>query len=661
MTGCCDILPRSSEDASAVSRIPPFEWIRLGLAAFVAGQTMTVGLAVNISPPNPQDRMILHTIMALMTLVVLALAGGDVLKESWRSLLQRRVVTEQLFTIGILGALGTSLYSSFVGRGNVYYEVVAVLVAIYTFGNMLNRRKRQQALASADTLRREFETCTRIGCSGREEKIHVREIQEGDRVLVRLGEGIPVDGSVLEGVAFVRETAMTGEPFPVVKHPGDLVLAGSQLLDQSLMIRSSTSGENRKLDGLLRMVQQAQERPATIQMEADRITRWFLPLVIVLGLAGFALWTYLRGWETGMLNALSIIVVACPCAMGLATPIGIWNALSALARLGIVPTSGEWIERVAKVDTVVFDKTGTLSEDELQLVDLITLPETDRATLLPLLYGAERVSQHPVARAFHQLQTQETSLPTVRQLPGVGIEATYEDGTTLQIGNKDLLLPTDDKQLSLLKSSLPESYTHEIYIRRNGKIIALAILKEKFRSSVDDLLKELENDGLRVEVMTGDRAESVSHLKLAHIHSGLLPEKKAELVAEIQSSGRHVLFIGDGINDTAALSRAHAALAMGGGSQLARESASAVMFGNDLSAVRQAVKISQRTVKAIRQNLFFATAYNFLGIGLALAGLLHPVVASFLMFASSLAVTWNATRLGEAIQSQHPGAKIPGH
>jgi len=651
MAVCCDVLPRTMEEASATSPIPPLEWFRLGMAAFVAGQTMIFGLSVNISSPNPQDRVILQSIMAVMTLVVLILAGGDVLRASYKALLEWRIVTEQLFTIGILGALATSLYSTFVGRGNVYYEVVSVMVAIYTFGNMLNRRKRQQALAAADILRREFDTCTRIGCSGREERVPVGEIGENDHVLVRQGEGIPVDGVVLEGVAFVRETTMTGEPFPVVKRPGDSVLAGSQLLDQSLILRSSTRGENRRLDELLRMVRLARERPTGIQVEADRITRYFLPLVVGLAIAGFALWTHLRGWEAGMFDALSVTVVACPCAMGLATPIGIWNALSALGSHGIVPVSGEWIERLSKVDTIVFDKTGTLSEDELQLIDLITHPQTDRASLLPLLYGAQRVSRHPVARAFHPFQTEGIPLPVVRPLPGIGVEAVYEDGTVLQIGNKDLLQSEDGEDLVLLKPSPQTSHSHEIYVRRNGSLVALAILKEKFRNSVEEILKQLEADGLRVEIMTGDRAESVSHLKLEHIHSGLLPDQKAELVDALQSAGRKVLFVGDGINDTAAISHSYVGLAMGSGSRLAQESAGAVMFGDDLSAVRKAVRISRRAVKAIRQNLFFAAGYNFTGITVALCGVLHPIAASLLMFVSSFAVTWNATRLGEAIRS----------
>lgn len=654
MSACCDPLSPSFQEEHTLDSVTPLQWLKLGLAGFVAAQTMVFSLAINLSPPNPQDRLVLHTILSIMTLVVLVLAGGPLALETWNSLKERRISSEQFFALGIVGALATSIYSSVTGRGNVYYEVVAVLVAIHTFGTMLSQRKKRQAIASANAIRRDFDTCTKLVCGGNEHRVRVKEIQPGDRVLVRIGEGIPIDGVIEEGVAFIAETAMTGEPFPVVKRPGDSVLAGAQALDQPLVIRSTTSGDQRQLDVLLSLVQRAQEKPSTIQLEADRIVRWFLPVVVVIALLTFAGWAYAKNWEAGMLQALTVIVVACPCAMGLATPIGLWNALSALSARGIIPQSGEWIERVAAVDTVVFDKTGTLSEEELRLVDLITVPGMDRVALTKNLAAAQAASLHPVARAFHSLKKQdaEEKAPRIQLLPGAGIEAHFSDGTLLQVGNVTLLTAQDDATSLRAQTALQERPTHEVFIRQNGQLVGLALLQEKFRESAEETIQRMESDHLQVEIMTGDRAESVRHLQLKHLHASLLPEDKARLVAERQSSGQKVLFVGDGVNDTAALAGAHAGLAMSNGATFAHDSANAVIFGGDLSAIHSAVRICRRAVGVIRQNLCFAIAYNLLGIGLAVGGVLHPVAASLLMFGSSISVTWNAMRLGESIRRE---------
>ncbi len=665
MSSCCTS-PASIEekpsgrDDTAAAR----EWLKLGVAALIAGQTMVFGLGINITPPEGTTRWVIHGLLAVSVLAVYLLAGLPLTREAFRQLRRGRIVLEQLFLAGIAGAFFASLHATLTWHGDVYYEIVAVLIAIYTFGNLIRRRRRQAALRSADELRREFEVCRRLTCCGSENEIPLDEVEPGDRLAVHAGDGVPVDGRILEGVSFVRETPLTGEPFPVVRRAGDDIFAGTYVLDDRLVIEARAAGGERRLDGLLRRVSEARERPSRIQEEADRLVSWFLPMVLVVSLSTLVFWTWSAGWVTGLFNALAVLVVACPCAMGLATPIGIWNGLSALASRGVAAFSGDFIDRVGRVDTVVFDKTGTLSEENLKLVDFACASAYERERVKQWVGTLQAHSRHPVARAFRDWQSAGTAgeVSDFRVIPGIGVEGvvtvTGDRPRHVRIGNERVLAESGDSVLAPLREQLVAAArpSHELYVVIDGEPAAVGVLRETLRETVDEAFRELEDMGIEVHVMTGDHQTSLAGLNWRNVRAGLLPEEKAELVRELRASGKRVLYVGDGVNDSAALAAADAGLALASGAGLAREAARAELFGANLLAVPRAVALCRRLLRGIRNNLLYAGIYNVIGISLAASGVLHPVVAALLMVVSSFTVTVRALRFSDERPWERAGA-----
>ncbi len=658
MASCCS---SNSAEGSACEGGGVGDWWRLGLGALVAGQSMVFGLAVNMSPPDARARWIIHGVLATAAVVVFLLVGLPVWREAWSGILRRRVVVEQFFLLGMFGAFAASVHSTLTGVGAVYYEVVAVLLAIYTLGSLIGKKRRQAALEMAESYQRQFAVATLRTCCGQEREVPVSEVEPGDMVVVRPGGGVPVDGRVVEGTGFVREAALTGEAFPVVKHPGDRVVSGSHSLDATLIIEATAGGGARALDRLVAAVREAQARPSALQREADRLVAWFLPLVLIVAAVTFVAWTLHSGWVVALFHALAVILIACPCAMGLATPIGIWSALGALASRGILCKSGDMIEGLAQCDTVVFDKTGTLSEEQLAVREVVVAEGVERSELQSEIAALQEHSIHPVARAFRSwVGAQATSCRLagpLETLPGVGVRGVIrrDDGTTavVAIGNAAILDGTagaDGLERRLLSH---DSADRRFYVLLDGQPVAVAVLKETLREEVPLALERLRSAGLRVLVMTGDIGEHMRSLELGavvEVYAGLSPEGKAEKVAELQAAGAKVCFIGDGINDSLAMAGAHAAIAITGGSELAVASSGAEMRGGSISELPEVFDVCRRVVKAIHGNLAFAACYNMVGVGMAAAGLLHPVVAALIMLVSSVTVTWRALRDADQIQ-----------
>lgn len=669
MSTCCSSVPKVQAPAScchgggvsAESRARGLQWLRLGLAAVVSAQSMIFGLAINLSPTDPGTRWLLHGILAAAAIVVYLLVGLPLTREAWAAARSGRLVVEQLFLAGIFGAFFASVVCTVTGTGHVYYEVVAILLAIYTFGRVLGENRRRAAWNAATALEQEFSQARRLDGS----MAPVAEFAVDDQIVVLPGEGVALDGTVAEGTALVRESALTGESVPVVKRPGDAIYAGGHVLDERVVITASQPGTGRQLDRLLAEVAAARTRPTVWQREADRIVAWFLPTVTAIAIGTFVFWNAALGWAAGLFYALAVLVVACPCALGLATPIAIWSALNALAKRGITAHSADFVERLARADTVVFDKTGTLSEDALALLDFVAVADTNRAGLLARIAAVEARSAHPLAKAFHREEVASgIEVKSHQVLPGCGIEAeVLAEGRTrtLQIGNAQLLerlasTPELDRLVAQLHVAGEEA--HRVYIVEDGQLAGLAVLRETLRPSAEKALTLLQRMGLQVEVMTGDlpgRAEQLALPTLPVTRSGLSPADKADLVEELQAAAsaqrRTVLFVGDGINDSPAMARADAALALAGGSQLAKETAGAQLYGHDLTAVPAALVLARKVRDGLRRNLAFAAIYNFIGIGLAVTGILHPIAAALLMMISSISVTYRALRLEEALRS----------
>jgi len=657
VSACCHA--PSKQTPLDVPAAESFEWLRVGFAGFVAAQSMIFGLAVNLSPPSGTARLILHTALAVAAIVVFALVGSPVLRAAWEGALRRKPVFEHLFLAGILGAFAASLHATITGVGHVYYEVVAVLLAIYTFGRIIGERRRDATQRAADALGLEFSRCEKRAADGSFVEIPVREVCRGDVVQARAGTGVPVDGVVVGGTAFVVETALTGEPFPVVRRVGDAVLAGSRVVDRTLRIEATAPGCARRLDGLIGAVRTAREHGSRLEREADRWVAWFLPCVLVASIATFAFWTARSGWIVGVFNGLAVLLVACPCSMGLATPVAIWSTLERLARRGLVVHDSDLVERLARVDVAIFDKTGTLGHEELELVDFATAESVDRRRLRAEVAALESESGHPLARAFRGVAG--SPLPVVRSvsvLPGEGIEGWVdgpEGGAHLRIGNEGVLPKGAEAESTALRGLLVggDAACRWVYVVQDGRVAGVALLREKMRASARDALARLDAMGIDSRVLTGDRSEAAASHGLANVESGLLPAEKADRVMQLRSQGREVLFVGDGINDAPAMANASISLAMNQGSALAREAAMGEILGGDLSVVPEAVGLCRGALRTLRTNLWFAGAYNLIGMGLAAAGVLHPVAAALLMLASSFTVTARALR-GTRISDPSP-------
>jgi heavy metal translocating P-type ATPase len=640
MSACCHSNLCSDDDDSRLQK-DARRWLLLGIAGLLAAQAMIFSLAVNLSPVTGTARWIIHGALAASALGVFFLAGLPVLRESWQAARRGLLVFEQLFLAGMFGAFAASVHSSITGEGHIYYEIVAVLVAIYTFGTLLAQRRRSALQDSIRRLGAAFDTCERITCCGRRELVPVDKISAGDHVFVAAGQGIPVDGQIAEGTAMVSEAALTGEPYPVVKRAGDDVLAGSRVEDSSVIVSANSAGRSRRLDSLLQSVEEARRRPAHIQREADRLVTWFLPTVMLVSVLTTIGWTLHSGWIIGVFNGLAVLLIACPCSMGLATPVAIWSALASLAKRGLFARSGDTIEELARTDTAVFDKTGTLSESEARLVDFVCAPGFDRRQLRQQIAAIEAGSTHPIARAFRTTANHAPPLLArdLHVLPGQGIEGTLPDGSIMQIGNSTILGTSDEP--SALRSLLPPiADGHEIFILLNGTLCGLAVLRESLRDTARDSMEQMKNLGIRTIVMTGDQARNAERFNFDECFAGLSPERKLEEIVKLKNAGRTVLFIGDGINDSPAMAASSASIALTSGSELPRETASAELAGLDLRSIPTAISLCRATLRAIRRNLAFAAAYNVIGISLAAAGLLHPIAAALIMLVSSMTVTW---------------------
>jgi P-type Cu+ transporter len=621
-------------------------WVRLGVAAVVAAQSMVFGLAVNVSPPSGTARAVLHGLLAVSAVVVFVLAGVPLVKRSWGALVRGRIVFDQLFLAGILAAFGASVHCTLTGTGHVYYEIVAILLAIYTFGGLITETRRRAALDAAGSLGAEFSTCEVIRDGGRGEVVDVGHVVEGDIIWVRSGGAVCVDGVVVGGVSFVREAALTGEPFPVVKREGDTVRAGSYAVEGGLRVRASHAGRGRGLDELFEALKTARSKPARLQREADRLAGWFLPVVMVVAAGTLVYWTSVSGWEQALFHALAVVLVACPCAMGIATPVAVWSALARFVRTGLSPKDADLVEKLARTGVVVFDKTGTLGREEMELVDFVVSEGADRGELRSMAAAIEDASEHPVARAFRKFDHAGHRILATRLLPGAGIEGRLADGRVVAVGNAGVFEPARRARADDLARAARGAAdgARLVYVVVDGVPAGVAVLRETLRAGAREAIGRLEAMGIRCEVMTGDTAGAAQALDLPGVRGNLQPADKARLVREIEEAGGRVLFVGDGINDSAAMAVASVSVAIGSGTALAIEVSDAVLAGNNLPAIPDAIATARHAVRAIRGNLLFAACYNAVGIVLAAAGFLHPVAAALIMLASSFTVTWRALR-----------------
>lgn len=629
----------------------PNPWFRIALGAVIASQAMVLGLALNLSEPEGAARTVLHGALMASAVAVMGLLGWPLARSAWDCACRRTIGVELLFLSGVIGAFGASAWSTFTGVGAVYYEVVAVLLTVYTAGKSLTAKVREQALAETGKLREVFGTA-RLG----DEMVPAGSIEIGDRVRVLPGEAVPVDGVVVAGEAFVRETPLTGEPEPVVRRMGDPVLAGGFSEDGELLVEATVPGRARRIDELLGLVEKARgtlERTSA-QAQADRLAAWFLPIVLITALGSFGWWASQGRWREGLFHGLSVLLVACPCALGLATPLGLWQALATLAARGVVVRDASALERLADADVAVFDKTGTLSEARMTLADFVVAGGAEqRARLSAMVAAVQRLSSHPAARAFHSLHAEgenECRVNSFRSVPARGVEAWVQgpsgEEVHLRIGVREWACSAgdgDDLEKRVRASG------GRVWISVDGEAAGVGVVRERLRDGAEIALRRLEALGLSIRVLSGDRAERVrelvgENLSASKLEGSMTPADKAARVSSWQAEGRRVLFIGDGVNDAPALRSAHVGIGLNEGAPLAGAAADVVLCGSNLAEVPFAVELARRVRESIRGNLMFAAFYNGVGMILAATGHLHPVAAALLMAGSSAVVGWRAWR-----------------
>jgi heavy metal translocating P-type ATPase len=667
--------------------------IRLGISLLVVGQSMMFGLALNLHDDVPAGaRWFTQTLILGGTLLVAALLGGPLVRAAWAELRRGRLTIEALFLLTMTGAMAASLQAHLTGRGKIYFEVVSILLVVYSLGKMIGARSRSAAIAGSRAWAGQLSSCRIIDEKNRTRTVPVSEIVPGDLIDVHPGETIAVDGIIRSGTGYVSEAPVSGEPFAVVRRPGDRVLAGTASYDSAFRIEATAAGTERQVDRLLAAVEEARDRPLSLQAQADRIGRVLFPVVVLTALGTFGYWTFLTpaGWEVGLFNAMSVLLVACPCVIGLATPIVIWSVLGRLAERGLIVRSGDAVERLAEVDQALFDKTGTLTEEKFTLVDIVTESDGDeRAKLLGWVSLIEERSSHPVARAFAQLPRpftpgDEPKVLFTRAIPGCGIEAEIEEasgerhhiriGTTPASGGRK---PPVATQLPIAAHDLNDSAAignraasggriendsaaigswvatgglrpplARIAVAVDGRLAAVATVAERVRDSVPQMLADFRRLEIPVAVLTGDRTGRATAPYLSSIHAGLLPDDKRAHIEKLKQAGARPLMVGDGINDASALASAHAGIALSSGTDLAVGASDVTLYHGDLRVLPWAIEESRAAIRAVRWNLIRATGYNLVGMALAACGVLHPVVAALLMVVSSLSLIFSATRVG---------------
>ena len=611
--------------------------------------------------------------MWLLSTPVVFVLGRDFFVNAWRQLRRGSANMDTLVAgstgVAYLFSVANMLFPGFwEARGihpHVYFEAASVIIAFILLGRLLEARARDN---TSEAIRKlmglQPATVVRIGADGRQQEIPVGEVQPGDLLLARPGERIAVDGTVAEGGSYVDESMLTGEPVPAAKSPGDEVFAGTVNQRGSFRFTAAKVGGETLLAQIIRLVQEAQGSKAPVQKLVDRIAGIFVPVIIGIALLAFAAWMLLdpeNGFSHGLLALVTVLIIACPCALGLATPTAIMAGIGKGAENGILIKDAESLETAVKVDVVVLDKTGTLTEGRPEVTDLVWAGGDD--THRDILYSLEKLSEHPLAGAVaaHLEGGVPVTVEGFESITGRGVSGTV-GGRTYYAGNEALMrehgIAVGEELRTAAERMAGEAKT-VIWFADAERTQAVAGITDRLKEHSAEAVRELREQGIEVWMLTGDSEaaarETARRAGIDHYCAGVLPHQKAEFIRTLQSEGHTVAMAGDGINDSAALARADLGIAMGRGSDIAMEAAPVTIISSDLTKIAEAIRLSRLTVRTIRQNLFWAFIYNLIGVPVA-AGVLYPLfgvqldpmIAGAAMAMSSVSVVGNSLRLKRA-------------
>ncbi len=652
----------------------PRLWVSLALSVPVL--VLAMGEMVAPSFFHQFNPATLAWAQLVLTTPVFFWAGAPLNRRWWYSIRERDTNMFTMIVTGTGAAYGFSVAATVFGDhfpaalrtahgAPLYFEAVAFITTVVLLGQILEQRAHARTDAAIRGLMQLTPPIAhRLGADGREEDVGLDAVHPGDRLRVRPGEHIPVDGRLLEGMSEIDESMLTGEPLPVPRRAGDPVSAGTLNTTGTFILAAERVGRDTLLARIIRLVEEAQESEAPIARLADRVANWFTPAVLVLSAATFGLWLALGPeprFTHALLNAVSVLIIACPCALGLATPVSLVTGIGRGAQAGVLVKDAAALEHLAGATTLLIDKTGTLTAGTPRVVAIApTAPAGPSASsglapdeLLRLAAAAESPSEHPLARALVAAARERgLSLPPATDFsaqPGVGVTARIA-GHTVEVGRLPAGRPAP--------ADAPPGATL-VGVAVDGREVGTIALADTVKPTTPAAVRELQRLGLRVVMVTGDREEAAAGLArtlgLDGHHAGVTPARKQELVREHRARGERVIFAGDGLNDAPALAAADIGIAMGTGTDVAMHSAGLVLVRGDLAALVRAVHLSRATLRNIKQNLFWAFAYNFAGLPLAAGALypftgwlLHPMVASLAMSLSSMTVVGNALRLRHA-------------
>ena len=606
------------------------------------------------------------------TVLVMTWAGRHFYTRAWSSLTHGTADMSTLIAVGTGAAFLYSLAATLTpqwfvtdgARPDVYYEAVIIIIALVLLGNAMEARAKTQTTRALRQLAKLQASSARVRRNGQELDIPIAEVRAGDIVLVRPGERFPVDGEITSGSGAVDESMLTGESMPVEKAVGERVIGATVNKTAALEVRATAIGATSVLARIVTLMKEAQGSQAPIQRLADRISAVFVPVVILIAIATFAAWMVLPetpSFASAITAAVSVLIIACPCAMGLAVPTAVLVASGRGAAAGILIKGGEPLERLAAVDTVVFDKTGTLTEGRPRVADMLIAPGHQRQTVLRVAAALESRSEHPLAKAVvaaaGPLAEPQPAVDNVIALPGKGVFGIV-DGTHV-IAGTEALLRASGVDVTPLESRAREWAAEAntvIFVAMAGQAVAAFAIADTVRPNARAVVAALRGHGLRTVMLTGDRratAEAVAkHAGVNEVIAEVLPDGKVAAIKALQAAGQVVAMVGDGLNDAPALAQADIGMAMASGTDIASEAASVTLMRSDLASVTEAIVLARKTMRTMKQNLFWAFVYNVIGIPVA-AGVLYPVfgillspiLASAAMAFSSVSVVSNSLRL----------------
>ncbi|WP_199508200.1 MULTISPECIES: copper-transporting P-type ATPase [unclassified Psychrobacter] len=667
------------EDTSELDDMIRRFWICtvLTIPLFLYAMSDMVGINLHTIGEYDISSQVAQWIQLALATPVVVWGAAPFFVRGWQSIKSRNLNMFTLIAIGVGAAYGFSIVATFfpdifpnsfrdsAGQVGVYYEAAAVITTLVLLGQVLELKARSQTSGAIRALLELAPpTARRVDKNGAEVEVPLEEVVSGDKLRVKPGEKLPVDGTVIEGSSNVDESMVTGEPLAVAKVTGDPVTGGTVNGTGTLLIEAVNVGDDTVLSKIVQMVAEAQRSRAPIQKIVDQVAGWFVPIVLICSVITFIVWAIFGptpAMAFAIVNAIAVLIIACPCALGLATPMSIMVGTGKGAQNGVLIKNAEALESMEKVDTIVVDKTGTLTAGKPELTAIDALAGQDKDEFLALVAAVETASEHPLAEAIvRAAEDKALIIPKATDFnstTGEGVQATV-NGKQVAIGNSKLMQSLNSFDSELLSKADIRRKDGEtvMFVAIDGRAAGIISVADPIKPSTADAIKLLHDAGLKVVMLTGDNektAQAVANkLGIDEVHADVSPEDKNRIVKEMQDSGKLVAMAGDGINDAPALAQANVGIAMGTGTDVAMESASITLVKGDLMGIAKAYKLSHSTMRNIRQNLFFAFIYNAIGVPIA-AGVLYPafglllspMIAAAAMSLSSVSVIGNALRL----------------